>query len=78
MGGRKWTYHKQRILPVLYLFEKFVSGQEPSIKSWFHIPTSQMSIFILLLSLGVLFEGVFSLIVSLKESFSKNNQTSKE
>ena len=25
IGGRKCTYHKQRILPVLHLFEKFVS-----------------------------------------------------
>ena len=25
IGSRKWAYHKQRILPVLHLFEKFVS-----------------------------------------------------
>ena len=34
------------------------------IKSWFGVPTTRMSIFILFVSAGVLFEGAFSLWVS--------------
>ena len=36
--------------------------------SWFNVPVSQMLIFILFVSPSVLFEGVFSLWVSLKKS----------
>ena len=39
--------------------------KEPFVKSWFDIQTTQMSIFILLVSTGVILEGAFSLWVSL-------------
>ena len=51
---------------LLYFFENFVSVEEPAIKSSFEVPTTQMSIFILSKSAGVLYEGAFSLLVSLK------------
>ena len=51
---------------VLPLTENFVSVQEPLIKVWFDVPTTQMSIFILFVSVPVLFDGAFSLWVSLK------------
>ena len=42
-----------------YFFENVVSVQEPLIKSWFNIPTAQMSISVLFVSAGVLFDGAF-------------------
>ena len=39
----------------------FVSAQEPFTKSWFGVPTTQMSIFIHFENTGVLFAGAFSL-----------------
>ena len=50
-----------------YFFEKFGSVQEPRIKCWFDVPITQMSIFILFASIGLLFEGTFSLWVSLMD-----------
>ena len=51
---------KNRVLPVTTLFFwKFVLDKEPLIKSWFDIPTSQMPIFVLFESAGVLFDGTF-------------------
>ena len=41
----------------LYFLENFGSVQEPLIKRWFQVPTTQMSIFILFVSAGVLFDG---------------------
>ena len=51
---------------LLYFFENFVSVEEPAIKSSFQVPTTQKSIFILSKSAGVLYEGAFFLLVSLK------------
>ena len=42
-------------------FENFVSVWEPLIKSWFGVPTTQMPIFLLFVSAGVLFYNAFSL-----------------
>ena len=57
---------KNGILPVTNLFFwKFCFGLRPRINSWFDVPTTQMSIFILFVSAGVLFDGAFSLWVSL-------------
>ena len=50
---------------LLYFFENFVSVSEPLIQSWFVVPTTQMPIFLLFVSAGVLFDGAFSLWVSL-------------
>ena len=48
MESTKWTDHKERGFTSNYLliFETFVSVEEPQIRSWFDVPTSQMSIFI--------------------------------
>ena len=50
---------------LLYLSGNFISVEEPLIKSWFVVPTTQMPIFVLFVSAGVLFDGVFFLWVSL-------------
>ena len=47
-------------------FKNFVSVQEPLIKSWFDVPTTQIPILALFVSTAVLLDGVFSLRVSLK------------
>ena len=58
---------KNGVLPVTTsFFEKKNSVQEPSVKSWFDVPTTQMPIFVLLVRAGVLFDGAFSLSI-LKE-----------
>ena len=61
---------KNGVLPVTTLFFKFfllnfLSVQEPLIKSWSDVPKTQMSTFILFVSAEVLFDGGFSLWVSL-------------
>ena len=48
MGSTKWTYYKYRVLPATTLF--------------FNVPTTQMSIFILSVRAGVLFDGACSLL----------------
>ena len=50
---------------LLYFFENSVSVLEPPIKSWIDVPTTQVYIFILFESAGVLFDGAFSQWVSL-------------
>ena len=68
MMSTKWTYHKERnftsnyfiFLKILLQFKNLLQ------KSWFDIPTTQMLIFVLSVSAGVLFDGAFSLWVSLK------------
>ena len=47
-------------------FESFVSVYEPLINNWSNVPTAQTPIFVLFLSAGVLFDGAFSLWVSLR------------
>ena len=52
-------------MPVTTLFfENFVSVEESLIKSWFDVPITQASILVLIASAEVLFEGAFSLWVS--------------
>ena len=55
---------------LLYFFENFVSVYEPLINTSFDVPVTQMSIFIIFLSAGVLFEGDFPLVNFLKLSLS--------
>ena len=57
---------KTGVLPVTTsIFENFVSVYEPLIKSWFVVSKIQMAMFVLFASTGVLFDGAFSLWVSL-------------
>ena len=51
---------------LLYYFENFVSVYKPLTKSWFDIPTTQISIFTLFVNAEVLFEGAFSLWVPIR------------
>ena len=51
---------------LLYIFENFVSVEEPGIKIWSDIPKTQMTILIILKRVGILFESAFSLRISLK------------
>ena len=60
----KWTYHKERSFASSY-FENSVSVSEPLTKSCLDVKTTQMSIFILFVSAGILFESDFSLWVLL-------------
>ena len=58
------------VLPVTTLFfEKCCFSKELLIKIWFEIPTTQMFKLILFISAVVLFEGVFSLWLSLKKPY---------
>ena len=58
----KWTYNEERSFASNYFtfVQSFVSVLESLIKSWFNVLTTQVSIFILFVSAGVLFQGVFS------------------
>ena len=67
MLSTKWTYHKERRFAVNTLFFwKFCFSLKPLIKSWFDVSTTSMSIFLLFVSARVLFDGAFSLWVTLK------------
>ena len=57
---------------LLYFFENFVFVWETPIKSWFNVTTTQMFIFVLSVSAGVLLEGTFSLWVSSTEMLRLN------
>ena len=58
MESAKWTYHKEQSFANnnLFFFEIFVSTNEPLIKSWLDVQATQMSIFVLFVSAGDLFE----------------------
>ena len=63
---------KNENLPLTTLhFEKFFSVYELPIKSWFDVPTTQMSIFLLFVSAGVHLREFFSLLVSLNQWMNK-------
>ena len=64
MGSTKWTYHKERSYTSNFS-ENFVSVSEPLKKTWFDVPTTQVSIFIHFTSAGVSFEGAFYLSIFL-------------
>ena len=53
---------KNRVFPVATLI---CSLEEPLLKSWFDVSTTWMSIFVLFVSTGVIYDGTFSLWVSL-------------
>ena len=50
---------------ILCFFESFVSVKESLINNWFNVPTAQTAISVLFLTAEVLFDGAFSLWVSL-------------
>ena len=58
---------KNGVLPVttLFFWGFCFSLRTSFLKSWFNVPTTQMSVLILFVSAGVLFEGDFSLRISL-------------
>ena len=57
MGSTKWNYHKERSFPSNYfIFLNFFSVWNPLIKILFDVQTTQMSISILFVTAGVLFE----------------------
>ena len=65
-GSTTWTYRKERSFASNYLiFLKILfQFKEPLIESWFVLPTTKIFIFILI-TVGVWFEGAFSLWVCL-------------
>ena len=70
---KRWVQNgpvtKNGVLPVIALFFwKFCFSLTTSLKSRYDVPTTQMSVFILFVSAGVLLEDAFSLSVSLKHS----------
>ena len=68
MVSSKWTYHKERSFASSYfIFLNFVSVYETLTKRWFDVPTTQIFIFLLSVSAGVLFDGALSLWISLKK-----------
>ena len=65
IGSTKWTYQKKKEVLLVtasffFFFWKFCFSLEPLTKSFFDVWTTQMSVFILFVSAGVLFEGAFS------------------
>ena len=66
MASTEWTYHKERSFPSNYVsFLIFFFSLETLINSRFDVLTTQISMFTLFVSAEVLFQGVFSLRVSL-------------
>ena len=67
----KWAYHRERSFASNYFifFESCVSVLEPLINNWFDVPTAQRPIFALFLRAEVLFDGAFSLRVSVSLYF---------
>ena len=68
MVTTKWTYRKERsfasnyfIIIIIIIFFLEILFQQ----SWFLVPTTKMTIFVLFVSAGVLFDGAFSSWVSL-------------
>ena len=71
VGSTTWSYQKERIFTtncfIFFLFFFFFENLiwVPLTNSWFNLPISQMPIFILFVSVRVLFKVVFFLWVSL-------------
>ena len=62
MMSTKWTYHKIRsVASNFFIFLKILFQFKNLWKSWFDIPTTQITAFVLFVSGGVLFDGAFSL-----------------
>ena len=67
MVSTKWAYHKERSFAITNLFfRKLFSVQEPPVNNSFNVPVAQTPIFVLFLSVVVLFDSVFSLWVFLR------------
>ena len=58
IGSTKWSTYKERSFPSTY-FSFLNFFQRTSYKKLIDVPTTRMSIFILLISTGLLFEGAF-------------------
>ena len=69
MVSTKWNYHKERNCASNYFFLKILFRYKniPLVKSWVDVPTTQMLIFLLFVSAGVLFNDAFTLWVSLTD-----------
>ena len=67
MVSTKWICHKERsFVSTYFTFLKFLfQFKYPLVKSWFDVQVTQMSMFVLFVSAGVLFGGDFSLWVLL-------------
>ena len=67
MASTEWTYHKERSFASNYVsfLIFFFYSLETLINSRFDVLTTQISMFTLFVSAEVLFQGVFSLRVSL-------------
>ena len=64
----KWTSHKEwSFVSKYFLLRILFQFKNPIIKSWFNVPTTQMSIFIIFVSAGVLFEVAFFQCVPLEK-----------
>ena len=59
MGNTKWIYHKVRSFASSNLLKILFQFYNLTAKSWFDVPPTQMSIFILFESAEVLFEVAF-------------------
>ena len=63
---KKWPITKDEVLPVTTLFlENFVSVEEPLLKGWFDVVTTQMSIFTLSVSAGFSLSETYYLVMSI-------------
>ena len=69
MVSTKSTFHKEECFVSNYVIFLKILFQLKNLfkKSWFDVPTAQISIFILSVSAGLFFHGAFSLWVSLKQ-----------
>ena len=67
MGSTERTYHKERSIASNYfIFLKILFQFKNLFNSWFDVPTTQMSIFILFVNAGVLFESALWVLFSLQ------------
>ena len=65
MVTTKWAYHRKTVFYQLYFLKALRQFKNHLMNNWFNVPTAQTLIFVLFLRAGVLFDGAFSLWVSL-------------
>ena len=59
MVSKNGSIAKNGVLPVItFFFENFVSVQEPLVKTWFDVTTTQMPIFVLFVGAGAFSQWV--------------------
>ena len=67
MVTTKWVYHREQSFTSNYfIFLKVLFYFKNLMNNWFNVPSAQTPILLLFLSAGVLFDGAFSLWVSLR------------